>query len=260
MEEVLDEIEVDRYRDFKDSGVEWLGEIPKHWEIKKFKRIFFEIRKRSNPELPCGSISFGKVVFKDDEKIPEATKRSYQVVLRGDFLVNPLNLNYDLISLRIALSDLDVVVSSGYIVLGATQEIYKQYFKWLLHRFDVAYMKVLGSGVRQTLNFGDIGEAILISPPFPEQTAIANFLDRKTALIDNAIAIKEKQIELLKEHRQILIHKAVTRGLSPNVRMKDSGVGWIGEIPVHWNVKPLRFIGTTQNGVSKGAEYFGSGF
>lgn len=237
----------DVYSSYKDSKIDWIGEIPNHWEIKKIKRIFFEIKKRSNPDLNCGSISFGKVIYKDDEKIPEATKRSYQVVSKGDFLVNPLNLNYDLISLRIALSEIDVVVSSGYIVLNSRIEIDKQYYKWLLHRFDVAFMKTLGSGVRQTLNFGDIGEQLLVAPLLKEQTAIANFLDRKTALIDKAIRIKERQIELLKERRQILIHKAVTRGLNPNVKMKDSGVEWIGEIPEGWEVANNRSLFQERN-------------
>jgi type I restriction enzyme S subunit len=233
-------IEIQKYTAYKDSGVEWIEDIPSHWEVKKFKRVFNEIKKRSNPELNCGSISFGKVVYKDDEKIPESTKRSYQVVQKGDFLVNPLNLNYDLISLRIALSDIDVVVSSGYIVLGNTIKLDKSFYKYFLHRFDVAFMKLLGSGVRQTLNWNDIANCDLIFPPLPEQTAIAAFLDRKTALIDQAIDIKQKQIELLKERRQILIHKAVTRGLNPNVKMKDSGVEWIGEIPEGWEVKRLK--------------------
>jgi len=229
---------IQKYPEYKDSGVEWIEEIPVHWEVIKFKRAFNEIKKRSNPELNCGSISFGKVVYKDDEKIPESTKRSYQVVKKGDFLVNPLNLNYDLISLRIALSDIDVVVSSGYIVLSNNVKLDKTFYKYFLHRFDVAFMKLLGSGVRQTLNWNDIANCDLIFPPIPEQTAIGDFLDRKTALIDQAIDIKQKQIELLKERRQILIHKAVTRGLNPNVKMKDSGVEWIGEIPEHWDVLP----------------------
>ncbi|MHA8076757.1 restriction endonuclease subunit S [Aquirufa sp. TARAVU-A1A] len=230
-----------RYSAYKNSGIEWVEDVPAHWEVKKFKRVFYEIKKRSNPNLNCGSISFGKVVYKDDEKIPESTKKSYQVVNKGDFLVNPLNLNYDLISLRIALSNIDVVVSSGYIVLSNSVQLDKTFYKYFLHRFDVAFMKVLGSGVRQTLNWNDIANCDLIFPPLREQTAIAAFLDRKTALIDQAIDIKQKQIELLQERRQILIHKAVTHGLNPDVKMKDSGVEWIGEIPEHWEVKNLRY-------------------
>lgn len=237
----------DKYPAYKYSGVEWLEYVPAHWELKKIKRIFVEKKYSTNVDLNCGSISFGKVVLKDDEKIPLSTKKSYQVLSKGEFLVNPLNLNYDLISLRIALSELDVVVSSGYIILKNVIEINKTYFKWLLHRFDVAYMKLLGSGVRQTLNYNDIGECDLVFPPLSEQEAIASFLDRKTALIDQAINIKEKQIELLKERRQILIQKAVTRGLKPNVKMKDSGVKWIGEIPEHWDVQSFKNILVERN-------------
>lgn len=242
METAIDNNIIKKYPAYKDSGVQWIEDVPSHWELKKFKRVFYEIKKRCNAELNCGSISFGKVVYKDDEKIPISTKKSYQVVLKGDFLVNPLNLNYDLISLRIALSEIDVVVSSGYIVLNNAVNLDKNYFKYFLHRFDVAYMKLLGSGVRQTLNYNDIANCDLIFPPIPEQTAIAQFLDRKTVLIDKAIGIKEKQIELLKERSQILIHKAVTRGLNPNVKLKDTGVEWIGEIPEHWEVIRLKTI------------------
>jgi len=237
----MKEVKLQKYSAYKDSGVEWLGEIPEHWEARKLKHIFFEKKKVTNPKLNCGSISFGKVVTKDDEKVPLATKASYQEVLKGDFLINPLNLNYDLISLRIALSEIDVVVSSGYIVLNNQIEINKSYYKWLLHIYDVAYMKLLGSGVRQTINFNHIADSILTFPPIEEQTGIANFLDSKTAQIENAIAIKQKQIELLKERRQVLIHRAVTRGLNPDVKLKDSGVEWIGEIPEGWEVKALKF-------------------
>lgn len=230
------------YAKYKKSRESWLGEIPEHWEEKKFKRIFSEKKKSTNVDLPCGSISFGKVVYKDDEKIPESTKRSYQVLSNGDFLINPLNLNYDLISLRIALSDKDVVVSSGYIILNNNLKLNKDYYKWLLHIFDVVYMKTLGSGVRQTLSFTHIANCELVFPPLEEQNKMAEFLETKTSKIDQAIAIKQKQIELLKERRQILIHKAVTRGLNDNVKFKDSGVEWIGKIPEHWEVKRLKEI------------------
>lgn len=247
MEVLTEELKLKRYHTYKDSRVEWLGEIPSHWDTKKIKHIFFEKKKINNPELNCGSISFGKVILKDDDKVPFETKKSYQVVSKGDFLVNPLNLNYDLISLRIALSELDVVVSSGYIVLDALIKIDKAYYKWLLHRFDVDYMKLLGSGVRQTLNFNDIGNCTLILPPYKEQIAIANFLDDKIVKIDQAINIKQKQIDLLKERKQILIHKAVTRGIESKVRLRDSGVDWIGEIPEHWEVKRLKYLLNERN-------------
>ena len=100
-------------------------------------------------------------------------------------------------------------------------------------------MKTLGSGVRQTLSFTHIANSELVFPPLSEQTEIAQFLDDKTTKIDEAITIKQQQISLLKERKQILIHKAVTQGLDDNVQLKDSGVEWIGEIPVGWEVVPL---------------------
>lgn len=225
-----------KYESYKDSGEGWISKVPEHWEVKKLKHIFFEKKHTQNMSLNCGSISFGKVVTKDDDKIPHSTKASYQEVLSGEFLINPLNLNYDLISLRIGLSEIDVVVSAGYIVLKNKVNMSKEYFKYLLHRYDVAYMKLLGSGVRQTINFNHIANSLLLMPPMTEQTSIAKFLDKKTTQIDEAIAIKEKQIALLKERKQIIIQQAVTQGLNPNVPMKDSGVKGVGNIPKHWDV------------------------
>ena len=230
------------YIAYKDSGEYWMGEIPEYWETKKLKHLFAEKKITHNHNLGCGAISFGEVITKDDDKIPESTKASYQEVLDGEFLVNPLNLNYDLKSLRIALSEISVVVSSGYIVLKDLGQINRQYYKYLLHRYDVAYMKLLGSGVRQTINFNHISNSLLAFPPLPEQTAIANFLDEKTTKIDQAIAQKEKMIALLKERKQIIIQNAVTKGLDPNAKMKDSGVEWIGKIPEHWEVKKVKHV------------------
>jgi len=230
-----------KYDAYKDSCEGWIGLIPNHWEVVKLKHLFTEKKHKKNMSLSSGSISFGDVVYKDDEKITEATKASYQEVLKGEFLLNPLNLNYDLISLRIALSKINVVVSAGYIVLLANNLVYKEYFKYLLHRYDVAYMKLLGSGVRQTISFNHIANSLLPYPSMLEQKNIAEFLDQKTSEIDQAIAIKEQQIALLNERKQIVIQKAVTQGLNSNVAMKDSGVEWIGKIPEHWECKPSRY-------------------
>ncbi|HIF9205873.1 TPA: restriction endonuclease subunit S [Photobacterium damselae] len=233
-----------KYESYKESDEQWIDKVPSHWEIVKLKHLFYEKKHRQNMSLSCGAISFGHVIQKDDSKTPLSTKASYQEVLRGEFLINPLNLNYDLKSLRIGLSYIDVVVSAGYIVLKERSEIDKEYFKFLLHRYDVAYMKLLGSGVRQTINFNHIANSLLALPPLEEQKWISSFLNKKTAQIDEAIAIKQKQIELLKERKQIIIQQAVTQGLNPDVPMKDSGVDWIGEIPEHWEVRRSKFLFT----------------
>lgn len=241
----------EKYDAYKDSGESWIGLIPKHWEIIKLKHLFNEKRHKKNMSLNSGSISFGEVIYKDDEKITEATKASYQEVLKGEFLVNPLNLNYDLISLRIALSKINVVVSAGYIVLLANKLVCREYFKYLLHRYDVAYMKLLGSGVRQTISFNHIANSLLPYPSMLEQKNTAEFLDQKTAEIDQAISIKEQQIALLNERKQIVIQKAVTQGLDPNVPMKDSGLNGVGNIPQDWEIIKFKYLAKVRYGLGQ---------
>ncbi len=238
------------YPSYKHSGVEWIGEIPSGWEVIKLKYVFYEKKHTQNLKLQCGSISFGKVITKDDDKVPITTKESYQEVLKGEYLINPLNLNYDLKSLRISLSEINVVVSSGYIVIKEHIEINKLYFKWLLHIYDVLHMKLLGNGIRQTISFNHISNSLLTFPSLQEQQQISNYLDHKTGQIDTLIEKTQQKIELLKEQRTSLINRIVTKGLNPNVEMKDSGVEWIGEIPSGWDIIRFKFIGKVIIGLS----------
>ena len=229
------------YEEYRDSGIPWMGEVPSHWQSLKLKHFLEEKRKTANPSLEAGSISFGSVVYKNAESLAAETKASYQEVLPGEFLVNPLNLNFDLKSLRTALSGIEVVVSTGYIVLRSKQ-LAKRYVRWLLHEFDVAHMKTLGSGVRQTINYTDIGNSVFCKPSFDEQTQIARFLDFETARIDALIEKQQDLIALLKEKRQAVISHAVTKGLNPSAPLRDSGVEWLGMVPAHWEVRPLHRI------------------
>lgn len=245
------------YTEYQQSDISWLGKVPKHWTKNKFKFLLNEKPKTQNLELPCGSISFGHVVFKDSERLSEETKAAYQEVLSGEFLINPLNLNYDLKSLRTALADIDVIVSSGYIVLKSLDVVDKAYLRWLLYLFDVHHMKTLGAGIRQTISFKDIADCAVYIPNDSEQKAIATFLDRETQRIDSLIEEKQTFIKLLKEKRQALISHVVTKGLNPDVEMQDSGIEWIGQVPKHWIVRRLKHTSTLQSGVAKGKDNAG---
>ncbi|MBC3930580.1 restriction endonuclease subunit S [Undibacterium curvum] len=236
------------YLEYKDSGVTWMGRVPACWQPIRMKHVFFEKKKTSNPELDAGSISFGRVIYKNSENLAPETKAAYQEVLAGEFLVNPLNLNFDLLSLRTALSDIDVVVSTGYIVLNSDVAYDKKYLKWLLQQFDVSHMKTLGAGVRQTINYTDIACCYFLSPSYLEQQKIANFLDHETAKIDTLIAKQQELIKLLKEKRQAVISHAVTKGLNPNAPMRDSGVEWLGEVPAHWRLCKFNHCASIRNG------------
>jgi len=219
------------YPESKDSGESWVGSVPEHWQPLRFKYAFSEKKKTFNRDLPPGSISFGKVVYKDSDNLSPDTLASYQEVLQGEILVNPLNMNFDLKSLRTALSGIDVVVSSGYIVLHIHVFLEERYARWLLHEFDVAHMKTLGAGVRQTVSFADIGNCFFFQPSRSEQQRIAAFLDHETAKIDTLIKKQHQLVELLEEKRQGVISHFVTKGLNPDAPMRYSGVELMGEVP-----------------------------
>lgn len=229
-----------RYLKYKASGLGWLGDVPEHWTAIRYKNIFAEKQKVPGALLPPGSISFGRVVFKSDSNLNELTKATYQEVLAGEFLINPINLNYDLKSFRTGFSEINTCVSPAYIVLRAKTTSNRKYLKYQLHLFDVAHMKTLGAGVRQTITFEDIGSCLTYLPPLPEQSAIAEFLDCETAKINRLVEEQERLVELLKEKRQAVISHAVTKGQNPRAPMKPSGVEWLGDVPAHWEVGPLK--------------------
>lgn len=172
--------------------------------------------------------------FDNDE-----TLATYRRVRRGQFLINPLNLNYDLRSLRIGLSEIDCRVSPAYIVASHDERIARaRYLRWALRVFDVQHIKTLGAGVRQTVKFEDIGECRIGLPSLKIQESIAGRLESDTARIDALVAKKTGFIDLLREKRLALITHAVTKGLDPSSPMRDSGVEWLGQVPAHWDVVP----------------------
>ncbi len=224
----------------------WYGSPPETWSDSRLKYVFKEVPTRGSPDFPSGAISFGEVVQK--QMLNEETLDSYQDVRAGEFLVNPINLNYDLKSLRTALSSLDVRVSPAYIVLEQVGGNKPRYLRWLLHLFDVAHMKTLGAGVRQTIKFADIGACRAFLPPMEKQERIANFLDEKTARIDALIAEKERLEESLKGIDEVTAFDLVTRGLVVTAHRSSFREDWLREVPSHWSLLKLRNIASVGNG------------
>ena len=239
---------INTYSAYKYSGVEWLGDIPAEWELAPGFSAYSE-NKRNNKgmkEERVLSLSYGKIIVKPKENlvglVPESFE-TYQIVEPGDLIVRCMDLQNDKTSLRFGLSQNHGIITSAYLNLKVNDKFNSKFLYYYLHSLDTT--KVIykfGKGLRQNLSFQDFYRLPVFDIPKKLQIAIVKFLDEKTAKIDEAIAIKEKQIELLKERKQILIQNAVTRGLDPNVPMKDSGVDWIGEIPEHWDVIPLKHL------------------
>ncbi|MCF6441125.1 restriction endonuclease subunit S [Pseudoalteromonas luteoviolacea] len=259
-----------KYEAYKDSGVEWLGIVPEHWDISPLcsKATLKSITNRNDEELLSVYLDKGVIRFQDVESkrtnVTSLDLSKYQLVEIGDFVLN----NQQAWRGSVGVSDYQGIVSPAYLILKLTEEINPRFGNYFFRdRNMVSQYLICSKGVgtiQRNLYWPQLKRVPIALPSFSEQTAIANFLDKKTAQIDEAIAIKEKQIELLKERKQIIIQQAVTQGISyegkPDAPMKDSGVDWIGEIPEHWDISKVRYLGTTQNGISAGAEYFGSGF
>jgi len=243
---------VKRYDTYKNSSVEWLGEIPEHWEVLANKHIFSlkknQVGKKSD-DYDLLSLTLKGVVVRNLEnggKFP-AEFDTYQEVKKGDFVFCLFDVEET--PRCVGLSDFDGMITGAYTVMEPNENFDKRFlYHYYLNLDADKRMKPLYTGLRNTISKDNFFAFKTFVPPLKEQTKIAQFLDDKTTKIEDAITIKEQQINLLKERKQILIHKAVTQGLNPNVKLKDSGVDWIGEIPEHWEVKRLKHCLNINNG------------
>ncbi|WP_272687221.1 restriction endonuclease subunit S [Providencia sp. PROV149] len=238
--------EMPKYEVYKDSGVEWIGAIPVHWNSFPLcaKSKLKSISNNENEELLSVYLDKGVIKFDDvDAKRTNTTSSDltkYQLVDPGDFVLN----NQQAWRGSVGVSDYRGIVSPAYLVLSLSEDIVPRFGNYLFRDGAmVANYLVSSKGVgtiQRNLYWPQLKRALVFLPPTEEQLLIACFLDKKTALIDEAISIKEKQINLLKERKQIIIQQAVTQGLDPNVPMKDSGVDWIGKIPAHWGCTAVK--------------------
>ncbi|MGY3927913.1 restriction endonuclease subunit S [Aeromonas simiae] len=237
-----------KYKTYKWSGNPFFGDIPSCWDIFPLLRIakIKSIINKQDEELLSVYLDRGVIKFSDvDEKRTNVTSldlSKYQFVEKGDFVLN----NQQAWRGSVGVSEYIGIVSPAYLVLSLSKEINPKYANYLFRDGSmVSQYLICSKGVgtiQRNLYWPHLRRTVIALPPYNEQTAIANFLDAKTAQIDEAIAIKEQQIALLNERKQILIQQAVTQGLDPTVPMKDSGVAWVGTIPAHWCIKRAKYL------------------
>lgn len=234
-------------REMKDSGIEWVGAIPATWQMHPLYYYFCERKCRNTlgKENNLLSLSYGRVIRKDintvDGLLPE-NYNGYNIIEKDDIVLRLTDLQNDKRSLRTGLVREHGIITSAYTTIKANRELVPEFFQYLLHSYDA--MKVLynmGSGVRQGLNFSELSKMPLISPDILEQKKIADFLDAKCSEIDAISADIQKEIKTLEQYKRSVITEAVTKGLNPEAEMKDSGIEWVGNIPVHWDVRPLYY-------------------
>lgn len=234
------------YDNYKPTSLPWLDKIPTDWIEESGKWLFSKAERPvqvGDDIVTC--FRDGEVTLRKNRRVDGFTnalkEHGYQHIRKGDLVIHAM----DAFAGAIGVSDSNGKSTPVYsaCIPRTPKTVCPYYFAYQLR--DIALSGVilsLAKGIRERstdFRFNDFGAMQFAVPSFDEQNRIVNFLDDKTEKIDRAIAIKERQIELLKERKQILIQNAVTRGLDSNVPMKDSGVDWIGEIPAHWEVKKL---------------------
>ncbi|APR69107.1 restriction endonuclease subunit S [Acinetobacter haemolyticus] len=231
-----------KYAEYKDSGIEWLGEIPSHWDVKRLGSFFEERREKvSDVDYPALSVTKNGIVPQLDTAAKTDAGDNRKLVKVNDFVINSR-------SDRKGSSGISPYTGSVSLIsiVMEPHRIYPAYAHHLLrsYPFQEEFYRY-GKGIVADLwstNSSEMKNILLPDIPIIEQQKIASFLEHETAKIDTLIAKQEKLIELLKEKRQAVISHAVTKGLNPNVPMKDSGVEWLGEVPEHWKVAPIKRI------------------
>lgn len=235
---------MERYNEYKDSGVQWLGEIPSHWGLRKMKYTFCERSQKGFPNEPllAATQSHGVILKSQYEtRTVEATKslETLKLVEIGDFVI----------SLRSFQGGLEYahergIISPAYTILTPTH-ISAEYFRYLSKsNIFISLLKSTVTGIRegQNIDYNKLKENLLPIPPIEEQVSIGLHLDKVISELDKAIAMQQKMIDLLNERKQIIIQNAVTKGLDGNVEMKDSGIDSIGRIPRGWTIKKLKYV------------------
>lgn len=241
---------MERYNEYKDSGVQWLGEIPSHWKLRKMKYTFSERSRKGFPNEPllAATQNHGVIMKSDYEnRTVEATKNldTLKLVEEGDFVISLRSFQGG-----IEYSYCRGIISPAYTVLKA-HHLTEPYFKHLAKSpifIDLLKSTVTGIREGQNIDYNKLKVEFMPIPTLEEQQAIASYLDTATTKIDEAIAQQQKMIDLLNERKQIIINNAVTKGLNPDAPMKDSGVDYIGLIPENWDVRRMASLGVFSKG------------
>lgn len=242
-------------RAFKDSGIEWLGEIPQDWNVVKGFFLFVN-KKELNSNFQCKTrlaLTLNGVIEKDIGQnfgLNPLDFRTYQIFNYDDLVFKLIDLD-NINTSRVGYVYKKGIMSSAYIRLIPKEKSCSKYFYYFYYSLYVKQIfNNIGTGVRSTLNADELLSIKIPLPPLEEQKAIADFLDSKCAQIDNFCEKKQKLITLLNEKKQSLINECVTKGLDTNVTFKDSGVEYLGEIPQHWKLVRLGLILKTSSGTT----------
>lgn len=229
------------YTRYKKSGVSWIGDVPEQWNCRKFQYLFKERSEKNHPNEPilCATQSRGVIpqsMYENRVVVVNTGFEGLKLVKKGDFVISLRSFQGG-----IEYAYYQGIISAAYTILRIdTDSLLSDYVRILFKSAAfIGLLKTCVTGIREGQNINNelLRKQLIPIPPLSEQKAIAEYLDKKTAQINELVSAKQKQIELLKEYKQSVIANAVTGKLNKDCRMKDSGISWIGKIPENWEVK-----------------------
>ncbi|MDY6134621.1 restriction endonuclease subunit S [Campylobacter lanienae] len=234
--------------EFKDSGIPWIGQIPKHWEVKKAKFIFknkkeiIGYRAEFTDRLALTLNGVIKRSKDDNEGLQPEKFETYQILRKNNLVFKLIDLK-NISTSRVGISNFDLgIVSPAYIILQRKENNKFFYYFYMSMYYRCIFNSLGDDGVRSSLNSTDLLNLKIPYPPLNEQKEIAEFLDKKCEIIDKRLSNLERKIKSLKEYKKSLISECVTKGLNPkNMEFKDSGIPWIGQIPKHWKISKIKY-------------------
>lgn len=239
---------MERYDSYKDSGVKWLGQIPSHWEVKHLRNFLTLFSEKGYGDCQLLSVTREKGVILRDKDNKEENHNfvpddlsGYKHLNAGDFVINKMKSWQG----SYGVSEYEGIVSPAYFTCKLHGVKPSFFSRAIRSKAYIGFFMQYSKGIRVDqwdLDPNSMKDIPFILPPIAEQDAIVTYLDTATAKIDAAILQQQKMIDLLNERKQIIINNAVTKGLNPNVKTKDSGVEWLGEIPSHWEVLAIKHI------------------
>ena len=235
-------------REMKDSGIAWIGAMPRAWKMNTIAQIFLQVKCKNTglQEKNLLSLSYGKVKRKSIDTVEGLLPESfdgYNIIEKDDIVLRLTDLQNDHASLRVGLAEERGIITSAYLTIRNRSNFCPKYLYYYLHSFDIAKgFYGMGAGVRQGLNWDGVKWLKILAPSVPEQERIAAFLDAECAEIDAVLEKTRASIEEYKKLKQAIITQAVTKGIRGDRPMKDSGIEWIGEIANEFAVYKFKYL------------------
>ena len=258
-------------REFKDSGIEWIGQIPKEWKVSKLKYLTTILQSggtptSSNASLYCedgtswvaiGDMRHcGEISYTQKHLTDEGLKEKSLIVFPVGTLLYSIYASVG----KVSILGIPAAINQAILAISLNEKAKQEYVKFVLTSMENYVFSLAIGNTQFNLNAGIVSNFVLPLPSLLSQQKIADYLDKVCGEVDEMVALQDTMLEELKAYKQSVITEAVTKGLNPNVPMRDSGIDWIGEMPEHWGMQRLKTLGWTQNGISQSGDYFGEDY